>query len=207
MLTDQDSVRCTASPLIVSPMSLTRRGVGRWPQVSAPVYMLSRPTDYRQAMNAVSAVGPDHRRSRVPAVRLSRSAVADRPGGWHTGPVAYTGPAVPPRSNAMSLSQAFDDAAGALPPQAARLGPQAPGTRRARGLLRHLLLEIRGLARLHLQPGSLPDQGQVLEEEVRGGLPGRVRPDLPDRLRRLCVLPVPHGRVLAGASSTARRRR
>ena len=139
--------------------------------------------------------------------RLSRSAVADRPWGWHTGPVACAGPAVYPRSNAMSLSPAFDDAAGARPPQAARLGPKLRALAERGVYFGTSSWKYEGWLGSIYSPERYTHPGQVLEEEVRGGLPGRVRPDLPHRLRGLCVLPVPQGRVSGRPSSTARRRR
>ena len=54
-------------------------------------------------------------------------------------------------------------------------GAPAAGACRRRDLLRHHLVEVRGLAGVDLQRGAIPGPGQALEEEVRGRIPGRVR--------------------------------
>ena len=54
-------------------------------------------------------------------------------------------------------------------------------------LLRHVQLEVRGLAGIDLQRVPLPDPEQAVEKEVRGNLSGRVHRDVPDSVRRLRV--------------------
>ncbi len=83
-------------------------------------------------------------------------------------------------------------------------GTSTPRPGRSGDLLRHELLEIRGLAGIDLHAGSLHRPGQVLAAEVRGRLPGRVRRGLPRGLRRLQLLPVPHAGLLARALRRAR---
>jgi hypothetical protein len=90
----------------------------------------------------------------------------------------------------------------------ARTSPRAPGrtaraetarARQVRDLLRHEFVEVPRVGRLDLHRGSLPHAGRALSEEVRGGMPRRVRADVPDRLRRLRVLSVSDAAILGGA--------
>ena len=78
-------------------------------------------------------------------------------------------------------------------------GPEATGPGRSRCLLRDQLLEVRRLGRVDLLRGSIRHPGQVLQSQVRGKLPDRIRPDVPDGLRRPDILPVPERAVLGEA--------
>src|SRR5208337_4078124 len=75
------------------------------------------------------------------------------------------------------------------PGQAA--GRETPRPGRTERVLRHLLVEIRGLAGGYLQQGPLRRAGEVLSEEVRVRMLAGVCRNLPRGWRRLQLLPVP----------------
>ena len=80
------------------------------------------------------------------------------------------------------------------------LGLQAGRAGFARHFHRNQFLEISGLARPDLFTASRYMVARpVLREALSGRVPGRIRRNIPDRLRRFFVLPVPFRAVLAAA--------
>ena len=86
-----------------------------------------------------------------------------------------------------------------IPPQAARLAPKLHALAERGIYFGTSSWKYEGWLGSIYSPGALPDAGQVLQDEVRGELSGRIRRGLPGGLRRLLVLPVPHAGVLGSS--------
>ena len=97
----------------------------------------------------------------------------------------------------------FDEPDAFRPRRAGGAPARAGG---AEHLHRRQFLEVRRLARPDLLAASGTSRaGRFSRKALRGGVPARIRRDLPHGVRRFRLLPVPHRGVLAQAASTRRR--